>query len=137
MSQSTSTTTTAPWGTQRSRSETLAAGLLLGLLSVGGALAFLDFRRRRATSREPREAAELRQARELIERLAEGAEHLNHHLGVIRGCCEVAKMKDEHGEALSRRMDAAIETVAETSALLQQLLAAGRRQRGRSPSCEL
>jgi hypothetical protein len=56
------------------------------------------------------------------------AEEVANRLGAIWGYCELAKMKGESGEALDRRMNAAIETIAEASALCRQLLAACRRQ---------
>ena len=99
--------------------------LVLGGLILGS-LAYLGFRRW-----SPREASEVHRARELLKRFDDGIETVNHQLGVIRGCCEIAMMKDENGEPLRHRMDAAIETVTETSALIEHLLVDGQSQPSR------
>jgi signal transduction histidine kinase len=74
---------------------------------------------------------ELRQAQkmEAVGRLAGGIAHdINNYLGAVRAHCEVAKMKNESGEALDRRMDSAMATITKASALIKQLLAFSRRQ---------
>lgn len=115
---------------RRPRRRRPPAGLGLALIAFGTLLYFRCGRRR---ADAPACEAELRRARRTLDRLAAGAEDVNHQLGTLRGYCEVAKMKGESGDALARRMDAAIDTVGETSALFQQLLAAGRRQRATIP----
>ena len=57
------------------------------------------------------------------------AQEIANDLGTIRGCCEIAKLKGESGEALARRMDAAIETTGQLSHRIKQLLAS-REQEG-------
>ena len=57
------------------------------------------------------------------------ARRINHNLGAIQACCELAKMKGESGADLERRMDDVIEIVAETSALVRRLAADCRRRR--------
>lgn len=46
---------------------------------------------------------------------------IDNGLGAIRGYCELAKIKHENGDALDRRMDAAIDTVQELSTLIHRL----------------
>lgn len=62
--------------------------------------------------------------------LARAAEDL---LNAIRGYCELATIKGENGDALARRMTAAIATVDELSLLILELLA---RLDGTRPSPE-
>ena len=99
---------------------------------LGAVLVFRDVGHRRQTEKTLRQReAELQQAQkmEAVGRLAGGIAHdVNNYLGAIRGYCEVAVLKGEHGEALERRMGAAIETADKISALIQQLLAFSRRQ---------
>ncbi len=102
-------------------------GHLLGVVVV-----FRDVSQRRQTEKALRQReAELQQAQkmEAVGRLAGGIAHdVNNYLGAIRGYCEVAILKDESGEALRRRMSAAVDTADKVSALIRQLLAFSRRQ---------
>ena len=99
---------------------------------LGVVLVFRDVSARRQTERALRQReSELRQAQkmEAVGRLAGGIAHdVNNYLGAIRGYCEVAVLKGETGEALNRRMSAAVETADKVSALIRQLLAFSRRQ---------
>lgn len=97
----------------------------LGILMLGGVLALRHHRRCRRAEPAPR-----RRARGSTgdRRAAEVARAIHDSLGAVRGYCELAKMKGESGDDLARRMDAAIATVSEASALIQQLLARSRRR---------
>lgn len=102
-------------------------GVILGVVMV-----FHDVSERRRTEKTLRQReTELHRAlkMEAVGRLAGGLAHdVNNYLGAIRGCCEMAVMKDESGEALATRMGHAIATADKISALIQQLLAFSRRQ---------
>ncbi len=56
-----------------------------------------------------------------LRQLMDGLDAINHQLAVINGLCEIAKLKAESGAKLDRRMDVALDTVAETAELVQQL----------------
>ncbi len=99
---------------------------------LGAVLVFRDVSQRRQIKRVLRQReAELRQAQkmEAVGRLAGGIAHdINNYLGAIMGFCEVARMNSRGDEALAQRMDAAMETASEASALIRQLLAFSRKQ---------
>ncbi len=62
-----------------------------------------------------------------LQHLMDGLDAINHQLAVISGLCEIAKLKAESGARLDRRMDTALDTVAETAELVQRLeLVTGR-----------
>ena len=46
---------------------------------------------------------------------------IDNRLCAIRGYCELAKLKGESGDALARRMDAAVDTLVELSDMIQEL----------------
>lgn len=99
---------------------------------LGIVLVFRDTSERHEAEARLREREdELRQAQRLetVGRLAGGIAHdINNYLGALKGHCEVAKLKQEHGEALSVRMDKAMEIATKASSLIRQLLAFSRRQ---------
>jgi len=101
------------------------------VFSAVGVLWSHETRRQRAEWALRQREEELRQAQkmEAVGRLAGGIAHdINNYLGAVRAHCEVAKMKNERGEALKRRMDSAMATTTKASALIKQLLAFSRRQ---------
>lgn len=99
---------------------------------LGAMLIFRDVSRRRQTEEELRQReAELRQAQkmEAVGRLAGGIAHdINNYLGAIRGYCEIVRMIDDDNPVRSQRLDAAMDTASEASALIRQLLAFSRKQ---------
>ena len=104
------------------------AGLVI---SAWAGLMTLERRQRDAEAELRSREVELLQAQKLeaVGRLAGGIAHdVSNYLGAIRGYCEVAVMKNESGEALKSRMEAAIDTCHRISSMIRQLLAFSRRE---------
>lgn len=57
------------------------------------------------------------------------ARDITDDIAVIRGYCEMAKLKNESGEDLARRMDDAIAASGHLSSLIRELVASSRTRR--------
>lgn len=84
--------------------------------------------RPRRRCRRPAGRTSSRRAERRTEPSPRAADHLirdiDDRLGALFGYCELAKIKNESGDALASRMDAAIETLLELSDLIGRLRSA-------------